>query len=202
MITQDKFPLLRAVGGIHSNTGPVGGRYVVPAEFDTKKFASAFYPEGNEVSAMESDQPVVGTSLTAPGWKVWKYPQYVGDGKNKEEHPKAGKPHKVSSTSTDGKTLVLMFRPLAIQKQVNEAYGEVSRKLMINEIQGVTLQPAAATTDRGEPDRGMLTNRRLVGAGDGVDVEVDESDPGSAVVEPTLTQEEGKITIPPRKIKK
>lgn len=190
-IEKSPFNLLRQ----STNAGmlPVGGRFALPECFDTRKQASAFIPQGNEATAMQADQPVLGTSLVAPGWSVWKYPDSYPD------ETLRGKPHKVSSIEHDKPALVLMCRPLDVQKQVNEAYGELSRRAMISEIKGETLSVAALPG--GGIDKGMLPDTRLRGAL-GEEEEIAEADAGSAVVDPTLNLDSGRIETKTRKIKK
>lgn len=161
------YPLLKAESKLQNNA--IGGRFVLPREFDSKKYASAFYAEGNECSSMTEPQPVLGTRYVAPGWKTWLYPK---------GHTKADKPHKVGSLEKEGQTMVLMYRDIAIQKQVSEAYGEVSRIALVREIRGETI-----SADDGKSG-GMISEEKLAKvlgseSGDGTD------DPGSAVVKPT-----------------
>lgn len=152
---------------------PVGGRFSLPAEFDIKKFASAFYEEGNEQVSMEAEQRVLGTPYMAAGWQIWKYPAFINGTKTK--HPKAGKPHRVSSNVHDKPDYVLMFRCAEVQKAVSKEYGELSRRNMVQEISGNHVSA-------GGDDPGMLSEKRLqakIGeeGGDGTD------DPGSAAIE-------------------
>lgn len=70
-ITQ--FPHLRFVGG--ANGINVGGRFSLPPEFDSVRFASAYKMKGNEVLAAQREEPVLGTGYVADGWTVWKYPK-------------------------------------------------------------------------------------------------------------------------------
>lgn len=156
-----------------------GGRFALPAEFDTAKFAAGFYQKGQQVLAMQQQQVVVGTAYTAAGWQVWKYPGVAetneSSSKKKKKSKgvdditgenKAGRPHEVTSTGKDGATFVLMFRPIELQEQVNRAYGDLSLDQMVNEIRGDTLNPDAAGAG------GMLTHKDLRQAGDR-DVEAD-----------------------------
>lgn len=138
------FPALKRSDAL---VGPnLGGKFALPAEFDTTKHASSLVLEGNEVLAMQVDQPVVGTPYVAEGWQVWKYP---------EGHPQVGQPHKVTGVKA-GENYVLMFRPLEVQEQVNQAYGELSIQQMTAEVKGETLSVPGT-----EQDPGMLTEERL-----------------------------------------
>jgi len=114
------------------------GQFALPANFDKNRFASKFVKIGNEVRAAEARQSLVGTGYTADGWAVWKND--------------AGEYHSV--TVADG-TYVLMFRPIDIQQGVDKVFGDLSRKRMLSEKRGETID--------GKPvkDTGMLTEDRL-----------------------------------------
>lgn len=130
----------------------LGGRFALPPEFDSSRYASAFVAEGNEVLAKQREEVLQGTCYTAPGWKVWKYPKTVKG--ETTEHPSAGERHIV--VDAGGKTkFVLMYRPLDVQKQVNEVYGALSTDRMINEIKGETV------SSNQQDDPGILSNQRL-----------------------------------------
>lgn len=143
--TRDEaFPALKRSDAL---VGPnLGGKFALPAEFDSTNLASSLVLEGNEVLAMQVDQPVVGTPYTSEGWTVWNYP---------EGHPQAGQPHKVTGVKA-GENYVLLCRPKEVQEQVNQAYGELSIKQMTAEVKGETLSVPEAGQDPG-----MLTEERL-----------------------------------------
>lgn len=180
-IRDKKFPaLLRRQGLAATN---LGGKFSLPPEFDATRYASALVTEGNEVLAMQAPQTVMGTDYIADGWNIWKYPntyKRTVDGKEVEEkHPMAGQQHKVTGLKP-GENYVLMFRPIEISEQVNQAYGELSIRQMEREISGETL---SVTDQEGNVivDPGMLTEERLrkeIGA----DVERDEAFGRSAAV--------------------
>lgn len=196
-----KFPQLRYKGGLNGQN--LGGRFALPMEFDQNQFASAFVPDGNEVMAMQTDQPVQGTGYVADGWKVWKYPdkqttpKLDDTGKPTkvfEDHPMKGKSHKVHSQDAHGPVYVLMYRPIEIQQQVNEIYGLLSIDNMTAEARGETI--AGAPID----DKGMLNERRLasthVDADIAADREAEESLGRSSVVQSTLQTPNARLTKP------
>lgn len=145
----------------------LGGDFALPIEFDSKKFASSFVPKGNAVTAAQGRQVLVGTNYTAEGWSVWKYPDTTPTGdldeKNKPvmmKHPKAGEKHEVTSRIKDGGTFTLMFRDKGVQQEVNEAYGQLSRQRMAQEVTGQTVAGANVTDDPGMLGRGRLPSER------------------------------------------
>lgn len=141
----------------------LGGDYALPVEFNSKKFASAFVAKGNEVDAMKNRQVLLNTNYTADGWKVWKYPDTIPTGKLDEQnkpifkpHPRAGKMHIVTSRVKGGGKYVLMYRDAGVQREVNQAYANLSRDNMEMEVTGQTV--AGANLD---DDPGMLGADRL-----------------------------------------
>lgn len=162
-----RFNLLTTRAG-HASGENLGGKFALPPEFESHRYASAFVLEGQEVLARQAPQPVLGTELISDGWTVWKYPgklEKTEEGKKSKknrgvpelkagsEHPLAGQPHKVVGDKL-GENYVLMFRPIEIQRQVNLAYGETSRLATVAEVRGETLQPLVNTP-------GMLTSKQL-----------------------------------------
>lgn len=124
----------------------LGGKFRLPAEFDTATMASGFYKEGSEVEGRKQREIISGTQFSADGWNVWLFP---------EDHPDpecAGKPYKVSS---DGATYILMSRPLEVQEAVNFIHGESSRDRMNAEVHGETVG------GNSPDDQGVLTAERL-----------------------------------------
>lgn len=157
----DPYPLLR-----RTSMGAAGngiGKFSLPVEFDSHKFASAFYKEGQEALSMEAEQPLIGTSYTSQGWSVWRYPEtLVPTGKLDDKkqpilskHVMAGQPHKVAGAAP-GDNFVLMFRSAEVQEQVNHVYGTLSVEQMTREQTGETLSVEGAGNDPG-----MLTDQRL-----------------------------------------
>lgn len=114
----------------------VGGPFALPIEFDSDKFAAQFAPVGNATKALKGPQIVEGTQYTAEGWLTWK-------------HPVTGKTHKVTERRKDGETFILLFRPMAIQRQVNQAYANLSRERMEMEVTGRSVAGSPVTEDRG-----------------------------------------------------
>lgn len=206
--TRGKLNLLRSST---NQNGNVGGRFALPPEFDSKRFASSFAVEGNEAEAMMEDQQVIGTGWVSDGWRPWKFPanklkptrdedgEVKKDEKGKsilDPHPNAGKVHKVKSLEREGPTYVLMCRPIEVQNQVNEAYGLVSIDNMAAEARGDTIAGDSPTKDPG-----MLGAQRL-----GVDREVDadrqmeETIGRSAVVQSSIPHNSERLTKPPQQV--
>lgn len=193
------FSLLRTGSREHGGMN-MGGRYALPLEFDARRFASAFFAEGNESQAMRRDQPVQGTGYIADGWQVWKYPdEVVDDDGVKQKHDQAGKPFKVSSLDRDGQTHVLHFRPIEVQNQVNEVYGLLSIDNMSAEARGETIA--------GEDPKkmgSMLTEKHLSQLHESeiaADSEYEQSMGKSTVVASTVPSS-GRLTKLPTKLKK
>lgn len=178
------YPNLRRNPSLLTNNQ--GGKFSLPPEFDTEKWASGFYLEGNESLAMGQDQPLQGTDLVACGWAVWKYPEehivMIPDEDNPgslkqdlQAHPKANEPHRVNGMKP-GEVWLLHCRPKDVQDDVNRVYGELSREQMVREIEGDTF-----TMDEGANPSGMLTNK-LLNAEIGKDSEIEGMPRQSAVV--------------------
>lgn len=169
----DRFSLLtRATGNLPGSQ--VGGKFALPAEFDRSRYAASFYRQGQEANSMRAPQILMGSNplMTAPGWEIWKYPgvpqtkvkKGSGEkqikGKSKDEDADggikslAGKPHKVMGTGAD-ETYVLMFRPIEVQQQVDLWYAEHSRTMMVQEVQGDTIDADVAEAG------GMITAKQM-----------------------------------------
>lgn len=136
--------LLREPAGTNG-VGPDAGMFTLPPEFDQKLYSAEWVDEGMvEMKKQRQHLPQTG-GLTADGWEPFK---------------KAGKP--VFVTISKGRKFFLMFRPKALQDQVNAAYGNVSKELLRREIRGETLTvPTPAGTLAQVQDPGMLTEARL-----------------------------------------
>jgi hypothetical protein len=158
-----EYSALKNVPGLAINQ--VGGKFITPAEFDTERFASAFYLEGQESRAMQADQQLLGIPLIAEGWQVWKYPKFLTTSGKQVPHPLADQPHRVAGSSPD-ENYVLHFRSKDVQDQVNRAYADLSHDAMKAEILGETAS--------GENTEGLITERYLK-QHLGVDREVEES---------------------------
>jgi hypothetical protein len=111
--------LKEPVGGI--GNGPDAGMFTLPPEFDQQLHAAEWVDEG-QVEMKKQRQHLPQTGLTADGWELFK---------------KAGKPVCVSLSK--GRKFYLMFRPRAVQDQVNAAYGNVSKELLRREVRGESL---------------------------------------------------------------
>lgn len=115
------------------------GMFNLPPAFDTKKFAASWVDEG-QVEQKQQRETLVGTQLSADGWKVWK----------KDAKDDATKVH-----GSNKKIYILMCRPRKIQDQVNAIYGDVSKKAFNREVAGETAAGEALQ------DSGILTEQRL-----------------------------------------
>lgn len=126
-----------------------GGRWMLPMEADIKRHAFAFYRKGQESLMAQQLQPIVGSSYSAPGWKVWKYPKHAIDtdaapdekeGKAKmKPHPLADQEHKVVGDKPD-EVYLLHYRDADVQDQVNLLYADLSHQAVRAEIKGQTMQ--------------------------------------------------------------
>jgi hypothetical protein len=116
------------------------GLFALPSGFDSVTYASSYHEEGHAVSQAQQSQPLAGLPFSSPGWAVWQ-----GDDK---------KPHKVLS---GGKNYILMFRPMSIQNEVNEAYAMVSRDRVTNDDEVAK----AAAAQYQQPEDKILTEKDL-----------------------------------------
>lgn len=166
---ENRFASLRINHGAKTGSN-LGGKYALPPEFPSDKYASAFFAEGPESLAAQQDQPVLGTEFVAPGWSVWRYPGALEKAKKKTKkdktdvaelsdgaHPLAGKPHKIVDGSN---TYVLHYRPREIQDDVNLAYALHSTDELVSEVKGESL--ALDPSQR----NGILTSQDLSARGD------------------------------------
>lgn len=137
MITKSSSKPLNLLQSVQKMKAPViGGPFALPVEFESDKYAAQFAPVGNATKALKGPQIVEGTQYTAEGWLTWK-------------HPVTGKPHKVTERRKDGETFILLYRPQEIQKQVNQAYANLSRERMHMEVTGRTVAGNQVTDDPG-----------------------------------------------------
>lgn len=190
--------LLKINKGFRSGQN-LGGKFALPAEFDASRFASSYVQKGPQVVAAMQDESILGTQYTAPGWQVWRFPgipeKKISSSKKEKKNKtsgdavisgreKAGLTHEVTSSTKDGITYVLMFRPIEVQNQVNRAYADLSLSQMVTEIRGDSLALPV------EQSQGILTNRDLRQAGDRdieADREFEENGGGrTAAIEPSL----------------
>lgn len=168
-------------------TTNLGGKFALPLEFNSVNLASAFYLQGQESLSMQGPQPVMGTSYTAPGWKVWKYPA---------GHEKADKAHSVRG-SREEEIYLLHYRPMDVQDQVNLAYGELSREQMVAEQRG----ERTSSADPNDPT-GILSEPQLRRATNELEAEreIDEAEQRSTAVHgagnsgPTITPKRQQVS--------
>lgn len=183
-------------------TNNLGGKFALPAEFDSEQYAAGWYREGQEANSMMQDQPVQGTAYTSEGWRVWMFPKEMPDpsgGLEVDESPKmvkhhsADQPHKVAGSGKDDGTYVLMYRSADVQDDVNRIYGQQSIDQMVQEVHGETVGGQAQT------DSGMLTER-ILQRHIGIDQEVEALDGHSSAVHGGIPSVAQKITKKSRKV--
>ena len=119
------------------------GKFDLPHNFDSKKWAAEWVPE-KDVESKRGRERLIGVPATADGWEVYKGP------KNDEKLTKA--------TTKEG-TWVLMVRPKDIQVAVNVLYGNLGKENARFEQEGGTVAGAS------QQDPGMLPENRLRGLG-------------------------------------
>jgi hypothetical protein len=123
--------------------GPNAGYFNLPPDFDQKKHAAHWEREGGAVEQRQQVQPILGTNYGADGWQVWKYPA---------GHELANRICKVTLKSG---TYVLMFRPRNVQDNVNAICGNVSKRHLMREQQGMSIAGAPIT------DPGILNDEQI-----------------------------------------
>lgn len=131
------------ISGFREIVGPrnqdrVRGRLTMPKEADSRLYAFKWVKLGIDVSRALQAEQVIGTNYEVDGWQRWK--------------SRMGKPH--SRALKEG-TFILMFRPKALQENLQRTYGNISRQRTINEALGHTVAGEAAS------DRGMLVDTIL-----------------------------------------
>lgn len=137
------------------------GRFAFPPSFDTTRFSGAWVLDGPNVDEMRQDEVLTFANCKAKGWEVFKIlaqpslseeAEELGDTKKGQKLP----PRRIPCVRAVGKNkYVLMFRPKALQKAVNEVYAAQSRQLVNQEVQGL----GSAVNEANDP--GILTNKDL-----------------------------------------
>lgn len=142
------FKHLQSTDGVQGANSQ-GGKFRLPAEFNSGKFASGFFEEGVEVDSKKQPEIILGTKFTAPGWTVWTYPENDKSGK---KHPLAGQTHRIADTA--GK-FVLMYRLKDLQQEINEAYASVGNTYIQDQVEGNTTHLGS------EESQGIIGNKQL-----------------------------------------
>lgn len=143
MATKTKTDVFDDFGGIEkipaaSLADLQAGPLILPIEFDSQRYSAKWQFSGTGVERSEQREIIGRTGLAAPGWRVWHHPTT-----NKiEERP-----------LSRGK-VVLMFRPKAVQQEVNKLYGNISSDRMKAEKEGDTVLA-------GEGGEGLLSSKQL-----------------------------------------
>jgi hypothetical protein len=134
------------VEGLTTWDGKVGevnkGSFPPPPEFDRNRFSGKWVKNNHQVSRAQESEVIRSEGVVAAGWGVWK-------------NPKTQKP---CIRTVNSGAYILMFRPKTLQQAVNAAYGNVSKKRMIQEAEGETL--SVGTLESGTT-QGMLTKKTL-----------------------------------------
>lgn len=118
------------------------GSFPLPPEFDRNKHSGQWVKNNHRVNRAKEPEIIRSEGVVADGWAVWK-------------HPKNQKP---CIRTVNSGAFILMFRPKALQTAVNAAYGNVSKRRMIQEAEGETL--SVGTLESGTT-QGMLPKRIL-----------------------------------------
>lgn len=105
------------------------GIFNLPPDFDQNKYAAEWVEEG-QVGMKQQRQTLAQTGLSADGWQIWR----------KETKDKPTTTH-----GSGNKKFILMCRPKEIQRQVNAAFGNVSKRLLNSEVAGKTNAAVSAT---------------------------------------------------------
>lgn len=122
---------------------PNSGIFTLPLDFDKKAHVSEWVKKGPEVDAKKGPQPIIGTNYGSEGWQVWLYPP---------GHKMSKRPCEVATKTGP---YILMFRPKAVQEQVNALYGNVSKQHLIREQSGESIAGQQIT------DSGILSDERI-----------------------------------------
>lgn len=118
------------------------GKFPLPPEFDRNKHVGKWVKNDHSIHTAKEAEIIRSEGVQAAGWAVWK-------------HPKTNKP--CIRTVTSG-GYCLMFRPKVLQQAINAAYGNASKRRMIQEAEGETL--SVGTLESGTTN-GMLTKKIL-----------------------------------------
>lgn len=150
------------IEGLTALEGPARGnlsshKFSLPANFPSDKYASKWVEDGPEVQEAQQKQVIAQANVAADGWQVYRMiaPVKIMDDESQEKEPKKGPPKLIACTRVAGKKVyVLMYRPKALQKAVNDIYANQSRILVNQEVNG---EKSAVS----EGDPGILTNADL-----------------------------------------
>mgnify|MGYP007080184336 CR=1 FL=1 len=130
-----------------------GSRFSLPATFDSKKFASKWVEDGPEIEEARQPQVIADARVQAAGWEVFKTLNLEAAKNDSGEDAKKS-PKLIPVVRVVGKRkFVLMFRPLQLQRAVNQIYSNQSRDRVNREIVG----ESKVVGD----DPGVLTNQDL-----------------------------------------
>jgi hypothetical protein len=151
------------------------GLLTPPPQFDKTKFVGKWAKKGAGVEKSRLPQQLEA-GVTADGWVVWR-------------NPTTNKPYSV--TLSDG-LYFLLCRPRSLQRAVNAIYGNISRKRLIAEQTGETVNGNNA-------ESGMLSDKilsQVQGLSDGktesIPLKFNE-------IEPISERAEGRGTVTKRK---
>lgn len=156
-----------------SGNGQIGDKFVTPHDFDKNRLASRWVIDGPEVQEAQQDEVLAYANARAKGWTVWtrfealeiedqvEFDRLKEIKNRSQDEEKAynklnGKRKKVPYTRVVGKhKFVLMYRPIELQKAINQCYAAESRARVNLELKGET----NAANDSGDP--GVLSNADL-----------------------------------------
>lgn len=159
------FPL---VEGLIKLEGPINRSrlqntpFSLPVGFPTDRYAAKWEQKGNAVVESQQPQYIESIGAQAEGWQIYKTLKNPRQTLTEEQlsklSPKDQLAYKgyvpeweICERVIRSGTLVLMFRPLALQKALNIVYANQSRTMVGGEIDG----------DVTPSDPGIMTNRDL-----------------------------------------
>lgn len=154
--------------GLPNAARMVGNKFSLPPNFPREQFASRWAEEGNEVAEAQQDEYIESTGHKAVGWTVYQdtkitfKEEEVTDKKTGEVSKKRvpEKTEKLPVSRVVGKKkFILMIRPKALQRAVNDLYARTSRQMVNQELKGETNRSNIGG------DNSILTNEDLRRAG-------------------------------------
>lgn len=156
-----------------TSNGQIGDKFSTPPSFDKKKFASRWVIDGPEVQEAQQDEVLSYANARAQGWAVYQQDmsytvdeqirldefskkEKLSTEEQKEKRQIENNRKKLPYKRIVGKhAFILMFRPINLQKAVNQCYAAESRARVNLEITGET-----NSANEGA-DPGVLSNADL-----------------------------------------
>lgn len=160
---------MNLVEGLTPIDGPIkrnrmqGTVFSLPTSFDVNKYAAKWEVKGHAVNEAMQSTTIESIAAVADGWQIYKVlknPRRALSAKEiqalslkeKDEYNSYIPEYETVERTLGKMVVVLMFRPLVLQKALNQVYANQSRSRVGEEVDG---------DNRLSDDTGILTNKDL-----------------------------------------